>query len=73
MAPNWTHLIRFVADEDGQVHLGQIDPKEHPDVGVSSFEGKKIKAKLVTGSIYDGVVTDREMHVKNVRYHYSIV
>jgi hypothetical protein len=49
MAPSWTHLIRFVAEETGQIHLGQIDVKEYPDVGIATVEGKKVTAKEVTG------------------------
>jgi hypothetical protein len=66
MAPSWTHLIRFVAEETGQVHLGQIDPSQYPDVGLASVEGKTIRAKEVTGSIFDGVVTNKELTVKHV-------
>ena len=66
MAPQWTHLIRFVAEETGQVHLGQINVKEYPDVGLATVEGKKVIAKEVTGSIFDGVVTDKTLTVKQV-------
>jgi hypothetical protein len=66
MAPSWTHLIRFVAEETGQIHLGQIDVKEHPDVGIATVEGKKVTAKEVTGSIFDGVVTEKVLTVKQV-------
>jgi hypothetical protein len=66
MVASWTHLIRFVAEETGQIHLGQIDVKEYPDVGIASVEGKTIKAKEVTGSIFDGVVTDKLLTVKQV-------
>jgi hypothetical protein len=66
MAPSWTHLIRFVAEETGQIHLGQIDVKAYPDLGIASVEGKKIVAKEITGSIFDGVVTDKELTVKQV-------
>lgn len=65
---NWTHLIRFIAEEDGQVHLGQINSQDHPDVGLSAFEGKRISAKLVTGSIFDGSVTDKTLTVARVRF-----
>jgi hypothetical protein len=67
MAPSWTHLIRFVAEETGQIHLGQIDANEYPDLGIASVEGKTIRAKEVTGSIFDGVVTDKVLTVKQVR------
>lgn len=63
MPSNWTHLIRFIAQEDGQIHLGQIDPKTNPDIGIATVEKKEIKAKLITGTIFDGTVTDRTMTV----------
>ncbi|KAK9447019.1 uncharacterized protein V1518DRAFT_422704 [Limtongia smithiae] len=66
LAPNWTHLIRFIADEDSQTHLGQVDATKYPDVGLSIFNGEKVEAKLVTGSIFDGVVTDKTMHVQTL-------
>lgn len=68
MSPNWTHLIRFIAEEDGQIHLGQIDSAAYPDVGISTFEGQKVQAKLVTGSVFDGIVTNKVMHVKQVGF-----
>lgn len=64
---SWTHLIRFVAQEDGQIHLGQYDANEFPDVGLASFDKKKITAKLIQGGLYHGVVTDRTMTVSHVR------
>lgn len=70
MARRWTHLIRFIAREDGQIHLGQIDAKRFPDVGLATFEGKEVDAKVVTGSIYDGVVTDQTLHVSQVCFHW---
>lgn len=66
MAPQWTHLIRFIAKEDGQIHLGQIDSAQFPDVGLAHFEGKDVSAKEVTGGLYDGAVTDRVLHVDKV-------
>ena len=63
MPSNWTHLIRFVAQEDGQIHLGQVDSKTYPDLGIASVEKKKIEAKLITGSIFDGQVTEKTMTV----------
>ena len=56
MAPSWTHLVRFIAEEDGQVHLGQVDAKKWPDIGLATVNGQKVEAKLVKGSIFDGVV-----------------
>ena len=66
MAPGWTHLIRFVAEEDGQIHLGNIDAKKYPDIGLSTFKGEKVSAQLVSGSAFDGVVTGKTLTVKQL-------
>lgn len=66
MPPSWTHLIRFIAKEDGQIHLGQIDPISTPDAELATFEKKELKVKLTEGSIYDGVVTENVMTVHQV-------
>lgn len=63
MAPSWTHLIRFIAEEDGQVHYGQVDVKQFPDAGIAALNGEKITAKLIQGSVFDGIVTDKVLHV----------
>jgi hypothetical protein len=65
-SPTWTHLIRFIAREDGQIHLGNVDPKKYPDIGLSTYNGEEVEAQLMTGSIFDGVVTNKTMHVKQV-------
>ncbi|KAM0453144.1 hypothetical protein ACHAPV_009100 [Trichoderma viride] len=65
MAPRWTRLIRFVAEEDGHIHLGQVD-EDILDVGLAAFEGVPISAKLIEGSLYDGVVSDTVMTVKQL-------
>ncbi|RYC64505.1 hypothetical protein CHU98_g1701 [Xylaria longipes] len=52
---NWTHLIRFIAKEDQQVHLGQLVDTTR-DVGKDSVDGVEIKAYLVRGSIFDGKI-----------------
>ncbi|KAJ8125107.1 hypothetical protein O1611_g8535 [Lasiodiplodia mahajangana] len=52
---NWTHLIRFIAKEDQQVHLGQLVDTSR-DVGKDSVDGVEIKAYLVRGSIFDGKI-----------------
>ena len=67
MARRWTHLIRFIAKEDGQIHLGQVDVNKYPDIGQATFEGKDVDVKVVSGSIYDGIVTERTLHVSQVR------
>ncbi|KAL7903925.1 fumarylacetoacetate hydrolase [Trichoderma velutinum] len=48
---NWTRLIRFIAEEDNQVHLGQIDPSI-------------LKANLVIGSAFDGKVSNKILTIK---------
>lgn len=62
---SWTHLIRFVATENGQVHLGQL-VDINQDVGLDVFEGREIKAFLIVGSVFDGEVTDTVLTVKYV-------
>jgi hypothetical protein len=67
MAPKtWTHLVRFIAEEDNQIHLGNVDATKYPDVGLSTFKGEKVAVNLVTGSAFHGTVTDKIMHIKQV-------
>ncbi|KAF7125410.1 hypothetical protein CNMCM5793_001588 [Aspergillus hiratsukae] len=66
MAPAWTHLVRFIAEEDGQVHLGQVDPTEFPDVGIAMLNGEKVTAKEIKGSVFDGVVQNRVLTVSQI-------
>ncbi|PTB51416.1 hypothetical protein M431DRAFT_498667 [Trichoderma harzianum CBS 226.95] len=66
MARNWTHLIRFIADEDNQIHLGQVDPSVNPDVGLDTYNGKRVQARLIVGSAFDSTVTDKIMTVKQL-------
>ncbi|KAG6087143.1 hypothetical protein E4U15_008262 [Claviceps sp. LM218 group G6] len=66
MAPNWTRLIRFIAREDGQVHLGEVKPTEQSDVGLAALDGPKVFAKVITGSVFDGVVTSRTLTVDHL-------
>ncbi|EHA51936.1 fumarylacetoacetate hydrolase domain-containing protein 2A [Pyricularia oryzae 70-15] len=61
MAPSWTRLIRFIAEEDGLTHLGEVIGDA--DVGLAHHAGQKIQAKLITGSAFDGVVTDKTLTV----------
>ncbi|CAG7936883.1 unnamed protein product [Penicillium salamii] len=63
--PFWTHLIRFIAVEDSQVHLGQLVDTSR-DVGRDSVDGIEIAAKIIEGTIFDGRVTDETMHVKQL-------
>ncbi|KAL4889566.1 hypothetical protein BDV59DRAFT_195544 [Aspergillus ambiguus] len=63
MAPTWTNLVRFISEEDGQVHLGEVDPTWYPDVGIAVLKGERIAVKLVKGSIFDGTVTNTVLHI----------
>ncbi|KAJ5481193.1 hypothetical protein N7475_000005 [Penicillium sp. IBT 31633x] len=63
MAPSWTHLVRFISEDDGQIHLGEVDSSRYPDVGLAVWNKEKIAVKLVKGSIFDGIVTDTTMHI----------
>jgi 2-keto-4-pentenoate hydratase/2-oxohepta-3-ene-1,7-dioic acid hydratase in catechol pathway len=67
MAPSWTHLVRFIAEEDGQIHLGQVDAKKWPDIGLAIVEKQRIEALLVKGSVFDGVVGKTILHISQVR------
>ena len=71
MAPTWTHLVRFIAEEDSQIHFGNVDVSKYLDVGLSIFKGEKVAANLVTGSAFSGTVTEKVMHVKQVSLHCS--
>ncbi|EIT82828.1 hypothetical protein AO1008_10926 [Aspergillus oryzae 100-8] len=63
MGPNWAHLVRFIGEEDGQTHLGEVDPNKYPDVGIAILNGERVAVKLIKGSIFDGRVTDTTMHI----------
>lgn len=65
--PSWTHLVRFIAVEDCQVHLGQLVDTTR-DVGRDTVDGVEIAVKVIEGTIFDGRVTDEIMHVKQVRF-----
>lgn len=64
-----THIIRFVANEDGRIHLGQLVDTSR-DVGLDSVEGREIKAYLINGSIFAPEVTQ---HIYTVRHLLSPV
>ncbi|KAE8329711.1 hypothetical protein BDV39DRAFT_213539 [Aspergillus sergii] len=61
----WTHLIRFIAIEDHQIHLGQLVDASR-DIGLDSVNGMDISAYLIDGGIFDGKVTDQIYHVKQL-------
>lgn len=63
---DWTHLVRFVATEDGLVYFGQVDAEKYPDVGLAALEGKRIPVNVVAGSQFDGLVTSQVLHVSRV-------
>lgn len=63
--PSWTHLVRFIAVEDSQVHLGQLVDTTR-DVGRDSADGVQVAVKVIGGTIFDGRVTDEVLHVKQV-------
>ncbi|CAG8947105.1 unnamed protein product [Penicillium salamii] len=63
--PPWTHLVRFIAVEDSQVHLGQLVDTTR-DVGRDSVDGVKIAVKVIEGTIFDGRVTHDILHVKQL-------
>jgi hypothetical protein len=63
----WTHIVRFIAVEDNQVHLGQLINASR-DVGRDSAEGVNIPVYVVNGTIFDGQVTKVILHIKTVRW-----
>jgi IMP cyclohydrolase len=63
---SWTHLVRFIAVEDSQVHLGQLVDTAR-DVGRDTADGVRIAVKLIEGTVFDGRVTEEILHVKQVR------
>jgi hypothetical protein len=63
--PSWTHLIRFVAVEDNQSHIGQLVDTTR-DVGLDTLEGREVKAYEIIGTIFDGEITDYILTVKYV-------
>lgn len=68
---SWTHLIRFVAVEDGKIHLGQLADSTR-DVGEDSRDGYPIYARLMKGSIYNGKVEETVLQVRQVRLSLSL-
>ncbi|KAK7470233.1 hypothetical protein VKT23_001667 [Stygiomarasmius scandens] len=70
MAPiktQWTRLIRFVALETSEVHIGQpVDP--NLDVGLAAHEGRTIKAYEIFGSALDpsAQLTNNVLTVKHL-------
>lgn len=63
--PSWTHLIRFVAVEDSQIHLGQLVDTTR-DVGQDSLDNVPIHALVIEGSAFGGQVTEKILQVQHV-------
>ena len=51
-----THLVRFVAYEDNQIHYGQLIDTLR-DIGLDSLQGLEIKAYRVDGGLLENSVT----------------
>lgn len=60
-----THIIRFIANEDNRIHIGQLVDTSR-DVGLDSVDGKEIKAYLINGTIFSGEVTKQVYTVKQL-------
>ncbi|CAH0051113.1 unnamed protein product [Clonostachys solani] len=63
--PDWTHLVRFIAVEDNQVHLGQLVDTSR-DIGLDSVNGVEIKAYLIVGDLFNGKITPHVYTVKQL-------
>ena len=64
--PFWTHLVRFVAEDDDQIHLGQLVDTSR-DIGRDSVQETKIQAYLIIGDIFNGTISDKIYTIKKVR------
>lgn len=61
----WTHLIRFVAVEDGEIHLGQLVDTNR-DAGLDVFNNITVKAYRLEGSIFNSRITSEVLMVKKL-------
>ncbi|TDL29628.1 hypothetical protein BD410DRAFT_780097 [Rickenella mellea] len=64
---NWTRLIRFVAEETSEVHIGQpVDPNQ--DVGLAYNRKEPIKAHAIYGTALSpsALVSDKVLTVKEL-------
>lgn len=64
---SWTHLIRFEAEEDGCVHLGQLSDTSL-DIGTELADGRPIEAYRIRGDIYNATVTEQLLTVRKVGF-----
>ncbi|KAJ7890830.1 hypothetical protein B0H13DRAFT_2040023 [Mycena leptocephala] len=64
----WTRLIRFVAAETSQVHIGQPNISHSNAVGLAAMRGTAIKAHEIVGSAVDPAanVTNTVLTVKQL-------
>lgn len=60
-----THIIRFIAVEDGRVHLGQLTDTSR-DVGLDSIQGTATTAYEINGTIFNGLVTENVLTVQQL-------
>jgi hypothetical protein len=67
----WTHIIRFIAQEDHQVHIGQLVDTSR-DVGLDTFEGREVTAYEIIGTIFNGQVTKNKLTVKQVSQSFNV-
>ena len=63
-------MIRFVANEDHQIHIGQLVDTSR-DVGLDTLEGRKVEAYEVIGTIFSGRITENVLTVKYVSFQTS--
>ncbi|GAD98468.1 fumarylacetoacetate hydrolase, putative [Paecilomyces variotii No. 5] len=62
---SWTHLIRFIATEDDQIHLGQLVNTAR-DIGEDTLEGIEVLAYKIDGTCFNGKVTSQILRVKKL-------
>lgn len=63
--PLATHIIRFIAVEDGQLHLGQPTDISR-DVGLATYHQEELKAYLINGDIYNPELTSIVLTVRQL-------
>lgn len=68
---SWTHLIRFIAVEDHEIHLGQLVDTSR-DIGLDSWNNIRIQAYLIHGTIFNSVVTKHILTVKQVSHFIAV-
>ncbi|KAH7019619.1 hypothetical protein EDB80DRAFT_701206 [Ilyonectria destructans] len=61
---NWTHLIRFVGEDD-KIYLGQ-PVNTTTDVGLAILNGEHLQAAIIEGDAFTGLVTQHRRTVKEI-------